>query len=127
MKILLVDDDRTMRRIASLSLTRKGGHEVICASSGAEAASMAEACLPDLIILDLVMPGMDGLEVCRRFQAVSKTRGVAVIFLSAKAEPDDIRRFMEAGAVGWIKKPFDPLSLSDEVNDILSKAGREDA
>ena len=87
MKVLVADDDATMLRIASLSLTKKGGHQVVCAADGAQAAAMAEADPPDLIILDGMMPVLDGPGVLLRLRQSDRTKDIPVIFLTAPPIP----------------------------------------
>lgn len=121
MKILLVDDDKTIITLATLSLKKKGGHEVACASDGVAALALAESFQPDLLLLDVGLPGIDGIEVCVRIKSSSKTAHIPVIFLSAKTEPQDLDLMRRAGAAGHITKPFNPLGLSDRIQDILGQ------
>lgn len=122
MRILLADDDRTILRIASLALKARG-HEVSCASDGAQALAMAEAEPPELILLDGLMPVMDGMEAFRRLRAGPKTKDVPVIFLSAQQEPEELSRLESLGAAGIIHKPFDPMALAGRVETILGRSG----
>jgi len=114
MKIMIVDDDKSIATIAALSL-RRAGHEVISASGGAEALALAQSAPPDLILLDVLMPDMDGPETCRRLKNDGRTKGIPIIFLSANSEPE-----VSLEAAGHIKKPFNPLTLNDEVQEILN-------
>ena len=121
MRILVADDDATMRTIASLSLAKKGGHEVTCAADGAEAVALAEANPPDVILLDGMMPVLDGPGALLKLRANEKTRNIPVIFLSAAAEPAALSLYRSLKPAGIIAKPFNPLTLSDLVRKILSE------
>lgn len=118
MKILIVDDDKSIATIAALSL-RRAGHEVISASGGAEALALAQSTAPDLILLDALMPDMDGHETCRKLKSDGRAKAIPVIFLSANSEPEDIEKGRSLGAIGHIKKPFNPLILNEAVQEIL--------
>ena len=122
MKILLADDDRTILTIAELSLSKLGGHEVVCARDGREALELAAREKPDLIILDAMMPGMDGYEACARLKADPATSGIPVIFLTA-AEPQEKEKALALGARGVIAKPFRPDLLPAQVRALLPGPG----
>lgn len=124
MKILLVDDDEDIRAVAAMALGCAEGVqvEVLSASSGAECLQLASSAAPDCILLDLMMPGMDGLETLRRLRAQPATSGVPVIFMTARVGKDDRGPLLEAGAAGVIRKPFDPLGLFAEVQRLLAEA-----
>ncbi|MFH1726117.1 MAG: response regulator [Elusimicrobiota bacterium] len=123
MRILLAEDDRTMSRIAALSLSKKGGHEVVCVGDGAEAVRRAADLRPDLILLDDQMPVMAGPEACRRLKADDRTKGIPVIFLTARSGEDEARLYRDLGAAGMIRKPFNAAGLSERVRAILSESG----
>ncbi len=109
-RILIVDD--TPQNIQVLGTTlRTEGYELNVAENGVEALSIADAALPDLILLDIMMPEMDGYETCRRLKASDRTRDIPVIFLTAKTEMDDILKGFELGAVDYITKPFNQQEL----------------
>ena len=118
MKILIADDDRLMLKIAELSLSKLGGHEVVCARDGREALELATGEKPDLIILDAMMPGMDGYEACARLKADAATRAIPVIFLTA-AEPEEKEKALSLGARGVIAKPFKADLLPAQVRALL--------
>ena len=103
-KLLIVDD-----KTANLDLLREMlagiGHQIFFATSGAKALSVAESVLPDLVLLDVMMPEMDGFETCRRFKQVELLREIPVIFVTAKTDVEDLARGFEAGAVDYITKP----------------------
>ncbi|MEE8425291.1 MAG: response regulator [Elusimicrobiota bacterium] len=122
MTILLADDDATIRRISSLILTRKGEHVVICAADGAEAIALAERERPDVILLDGMMPGLDGYQACRKLRSQKSTRDIPIIFLSANAGQAAAERALNLGATGTIFKPFDPRTLPKRIQKILDEA-----
>lgn len=121
MKILLVDDDSDIRRIGALSLEKVGGFGVVLAASGAEAVSKCERERFDLILLDMMMPDMDGMATLGALRAQPATAGVPVIFMTAKVQGDQADRYLRAGAVGVIGKPFDPLTLPAEIRRVLQR------
>ncbi len=118
-RVLLVDDEPDIRMIAAISLERLGGWEVVAVGSGREAMTEARARRPDLILLDVMMPDMDGTATFRELQELPETRDIPVIFLTAKVQPQEVSRYLELGACGVIRKPFDPLSLPDKIRAIV--------
>jgi CheY-like chemotaxis protein len=114
-KILIVDDEEHIREIAAVSLDLTGGWEIATADSGAEALRVAANLKPDAILLDVMMPGMDGPATFRRLQDDPATRDIPVIFLTAKVQAADKRRFTELGVRTMIAKPFDPLRLARQI------------
>jgi len=122
--ILLVDDDRDIREVATLSLEEIGGWRVSSAAGGGEGIALAQAERPDAILLDVMMPDIDGPATFERLQADPQTRDIPVIFLTAKAGAADRAQFARPGIAGILTKPFDPMALSDQIAAIL--AGRRD-
>jgi CheY-like chemotaxis protein len=118
-RVLVVDDDDAIREIVQASLEMVAGWEVAAASSGAEALALATADPPDAIILDVMMPTMDGPTTFARLQADARTRDVPVVLLTAKVQPAERRRWEGLGVAGVLAKPFDPFGLSVEVSAIL--------
>jgi DNA-binding NtrC family response regulator len=116
--ILVVDDSTSAIKAVRLRLTA-AGHQVIEATSGPEALQKLDTVDPDLILLDVVMPGMDGYEVCRRIKERQKADFVPVIMVTARTETESIVRAFEQGADEYIAKPFDPLELTARVNSML--------
>jgi CheY-like chemotaxis protein len=119
MHALIVDDDGFIREIARLSLELMAGWAVSVAESGSDGIEQAKVLAPDVILLDLMMPGIDGVETLRGLADDPATRNIPVIFLTAKTEPCEQQRLDDAGARGLITKPFDPLSLAHDVEVIL--------
>jgi len=114
-KILLVDDEPDIRTVGTISLADVGGFEVITASSGGEAIERARADRPDLILLDVMMPGTDGPTAMKTLAGDPETASIPVIFMTAKVQKSEVERFCALGALGVIAKPFDPMALPDEV------------
>lgn len=119
-RLLLVDDDADIRRIAQLSLQHVGGFEVVLAASGSEAVEMAQSSQPDAILLDVMMPGMDGLQTLAALRGLGPTADIPVVFLTAKVQPHEIDRYRALGAAGVICKPFDPLVMPQTLRGMLA-------
>jgi CheY-like chemotaxis protein len=122
--ILLVDDEDDIREVASISLEAIGGWRVSSASSGIEGIAKAISERPDAILLDVMMPGIDGPTTFGRLQAQPATREIPVILLTAKAQGADLRHFEELGVAGVLTKPFDPMSLPGRVAEVLAGAAQ---
>lgn len=121
MKILLIDDDADIRTLARLSLSRLAGFDVVEAANGAEGVALAAAEQPDAIILDVMMPGMNGPETLAALRAQPSTVAIPVFFLTAKAMTTEIDRLRALGVAGILTKPFDPLSFPDQVREGLAR------
>ena len=120
MKVLIVDDEADIRRIGELSLQGVGGWDVLLAASGAEGVEAAQAHRPDLILMDMMMPEMDGLAALLELRRLPQTACTPVIFMTAKVQRDEVAHYLEAGAAGVVHKPFDPMTLPDEIRTILN-------
>ncbi len=121
MNILVVDDDPDIRRIAALALERLGGFRVRVASSGAEAVEIARAEPPDVVLLDVSMPGADGPETLRALRSTPTTCKVPVIFFTATSSEEETNRLRAMGAVGVVAKPFDFADLARRVRGIMEE------
>jgi len=121
-KILVVDDEQEIRQFLHLVLREKG-FEVLAAGGGAEALGLAGSARPQLVLLDVMMPDMDGWTVLERLKAAEPTAGIAVAMLSARAEAVDRARAMRAGAVDYITKPFSLRDLVGRIEAILQEGG----
>jgi CheY-like chemotaxis protein len=110
-KVLIVDDDDDIRRIAMLALVGVGGMEVAEANGGSEGIRRAREDRPDVILLDMMMPGMDGMATFRALRGDPETSGIPVVFLTAKAMSAEVDRLKALGARGVLIKPFDPMTL----------------
>lgn len=119
MRILLVDDDDGIREVAKASLELVGGYDVATASSGEQGIAMSRVDPPDAILLDVMMPGLDGPGTFARLQGQAATRHVPVVLLTAKTQEADRSRFAELGVAGFLAKPFNPMTLSREIAEIL--------
>ncbi len=122
MRILLAEDDTNISMIAKVALEKVGGHEVVAVLDGGQAIAQIESSDFDLILLDGMMPVKDGLTVCREVKTGAK-KNIPIIFLSAKSQDSDISEGLNAGAIGYIQKPFDPTKLSEEIDKILNESG----
>ncbi|MGB3641016.1 MAG: response regulator [Rivularia sp. (in: cyanobacteria)] len=118
--MLIVDDDEDIREIAQLSLEAVGGWQVFTAQSGSEALINAEYKQPDAILLDMMMPDMDGLSTLKKLRANPLTKNIPVIFLTAKDKLLDGDKLAQMGVKGIIPKPFDPMNLALQVAKLLS-------
>jgi two-component system phosphate regulon response regulator PhoB len=118
MNLLLVEDDADIRLVARMTLKR-AGFTVTTVDNGLAALEAVRTNPPDVILLDWMLPEMDGPEVCRRLKADPALRDVPVIFLTARSQSAEIGRGLALGAAGYIVKPFDALTLGDEVRKLL--------
>ncbi len=121
MKVLIVEDDSDARKVLSLIL-KLDGFEVTTASGGQEAIRVLQTDIPDLMLLDVMMPEMDGYEVCRWVRANPATAKIAVLMLSAKADPESVARGLEAGADDYLAKPIKPSSLTKKLHQVKLRA-----
>jgi CheY-like chemotaxis protein len=118
-KVLIIDDEDDIREVAALSLESVAGWEVIVASSGAQGLARAIEHNPDAILLDVMMPGMDGPTTFRELRKNPATARIPVLLLTAKVQSSDQRRFADLGVEAVLFKPFDPLTLSDQIAGVL--------
>jgi CheY-like chemotaxis protein len=121
-RILVIDDEADIREVAQLSLEVTTGWQIFTAASGLEGISLAEVRHPDAILLDIMMPEMDGLTTWQRFQDNPKTQNIPVIFLTAKVQAKEQRRYAQLGAAAILTKPFDPTTLGDLIAEVLGWA-----
>jgi DNA-binding response OmpR family regulator len=122
--ILLVDDEPDIRKIGAMSLQAVGKWRVIQASSSEEAITLAATENPDLVILDVMMPGLDGPATLQRLRARDETRSIPVIFMTAKMQRHEVEEYIRIGALGVIGKPFDPMQLPTEIRAICDREAR---
>jgi DNA-binding response OmpR family regulator len=120
--VLVAEDDEDILLLVATRLKRDG-YDVVTARSGAEALDLIHARQPDLAVLDIGMPPPDGLEVVRQVRSDAALSGMRLLILTAKAQESDVRRGLEAGADGYVSKPFSPGDLSARVRDLLDYAG----
>ncbi|HYP44108.1 MAG TPA: response regulator [Propionibacteriaceae bacterium] len=120
--VLVVDDDDAIREVALMALELVGGFDTQAASSGSQAWDLARARVPDAVLLDVMMPGMDGPSLLALLRSDPRTRSVPIIFLTAKILPGDRRNFDDLDIAGIIAKPFDPMQLPGEISRLLGWA-----
>jgi CheY-like chemotaxis protein len=121
-KILFVEDDPDIQMVAQLALEAVGGYTVQMCSSGKEALAVAEQFAPDLILLDVMMPGMDGPTTLMELRKKPSLTHTPVVFMTARVQRHEIEQYLAMGAADVISKPFDPMTLSARVADIWVKA-----
>ncbi len=116
--IVLVEDDADIQEIAKLALSSIGNFSVKICSSGSEALQLLQDFKPQLILLDVMMPNMDGPTVLEKIKKNPSLADLPVIFMTAKVQPEEIKSYLQMGACGVISKPFNPLSLSETIQKI---------
>ena len=119
-RILAVDDEPHILKLVAFSL-KSGGYEVLEATDGLSAIQVACAEQPDLVLMDVMMPALDGYEACRRLKADPETADIPVIMLTAKTQAAEQKTGMDAGASGYITKPFTPKDLVAQVSEFLGE------
>jgi CheY-like chemotaxis protein len=122
-RLLHVEDEVDIREVALLALRDVGGFEVEQADSGREGLEKALTFKPDVILLDVMMPGMDGPTTLRELRQKPETAGIPVVFMTAKVQAHEIESYRGMGALDVIAKPFDPMELANQVREILSREG----
>ena len=115
-KVMCVEDDADIRMILEFSLAGVGGLSVLCCESGAQALAQVQTFRPDLIVLDVMMPGMSGPETLEALRQQPDVVGTPVVFLTAKATPGELEHLLQYGATGVIVKPFDPMTLPQNLH-----------
>ena len=120
-KILHVEDEPDIQEVAKLALESVGGFTVETCSSGQEALDKATDFAPDIIFLDVMMPDMDGPATLQELRKIQELADTPIIFMTAKAQTHEIEKFKELGAIDVITKPFDPMTLADQIRDIWEK------
>jgi CheY-like chemotaxis protein len=121
-RVLIVDDDDHIREVAQATLEAVAGWSVLTAASGQEGIARALADRPDAILLDVMMPEMDGPTTVGKLKDAEVTRDIPVVLLTAKVQAEDKRSFMDLGVDGIISKPFDPMTLADQISHTLGWA-----
>lgn len=120
-RILYVEDDHDVRKVATFALKAVGGFTVEPCESGEQALEKVEAFAPQLLLLDVMMPGMDGPTTLERLRALPAIAGVPAIFMTAKVQPQEVARYRALGTLDVISKPFDPMTLSAMVRTIWAR------
>lgn len=122
-KILIAEDEHDIRELITFTLTF-AGYEVIATKDGQEAFEKVPEVNPDLILMDVRMPRMTGFEACRALKAEEATKGIPVVFLSAKGQDAEVQEGLDAGAIEYLLKPFAPNELIDRINEIVERIGK---
>jgi DNA-binding response OmpR family regulator len=125
-RILVVDDDQVIQQLLKVNLELEG-YEVEVASDGEEALLLYGAFQPNLVLLDIMMPKLDGWEVSRRLKEGPDGGSVPIVLLSARAQDSDVRRGSEIGVAAYVTKPFDPIALLELVAELLARRGYQGA
>lgn len=120
-RIMMVEDEADIQAVAGLALEAVGGFTVQICSSGREAVQGVAAFNPDLILLDVMMPGMDGPTTLKALREIPAVAATPVIFMTAKVQPHEVARYREIGALDVIAKPFDPMTLSATITNIWAQ------
>lgn len=120
-KILYVDDEADIRTVAKLALERVGGFEVKTEGSAEKALQRLNDWLPDLMLLDVMMPGMDGPELFSTLQVHERFKDLPVVLMTAKAQPEEVDAYRELGVLDVVSKPFDPFTLTTQLQTIWAR------
>ena len=123
--ILYIDDEDDIRTVAEMALSMVGGLNVVACSSGAEGLALARKNPPQMVLLDVMMPGMDGPETLLNLRFDNELAHIPVAFMTAKIRPDEVEVLKEKGAIGVIAKPFDPMTLADQVKNLWDAYQKE--
>jgi len=118
-RILLVDDSATSLTMNRIVITKKTPHEVLTAENGPEGLKLAAASRPDLILLDVMMPGMDGLEVCRNLRSKTETSRIPIVLLTYRSGDDIVKRGYESGCTAYLNKPLEDAKLLQTISEYL--------
>ncbi len=118
-RILLVDDSVTTRMTNRVIISKRTGHEVICAANGPEALKVVSAERPDLILMDVMMPGMDGLEVCRRLRKEQSTANLPIVLLTFRVDDQSVAAGFDSGCTAYLKKPVVETDLLETLKQYL--------
>lgn len=121
-KVMIVDDDNEFRRLVGMTV-KSQDYELLFAHDGVEALKTARRELPDVMVCDVMMPSLDGIELTRLLKADERTRHIYIILLTASSDSEDIERGMLAGACDYFVKPFSPLNLLDRIQAVLAEKG----
>ncbi|RBW49145.1 response regulator [Marinobacter sp. F3R11] len=121
-RILMVEDEPDIRSIAELALEAIGGFELTACDSGQQALEQIGECQPQLILLDVMMPGMDGPATLAAIRSLPGYATTPAVFMTAKVQNDEVQGYLAQGAAGVIPKPFDPLTLADQIREIWNEA-----
>ena len=124
--VLVVDDERDILELVKYNLDKEG-YQVTVVATGEDALTAARTKMPDIVILDLMLPGVDGLEVCRRLKGDPKTRNIPIVMLTAKGDEADVVTGLELGASDYVTKPFSPRVLTARIRAVLRRGDEAEA
>lgn len=120
-RVMHVEDDESIRAVAEIALTDVAGFTLLSCDSGQSALAQAEAFAPQLILLDVMMPQMDGLQTLTALRQIPALAKTPVVFMTAKIQQAEKQRYLDAGAVGIIEKPFEPMELGDTLSQLYQQ------
>ncbi len=120
-RVLIAEDDVDIQKVIRMSLKMRGVQEIVVTENGEDCLAQLRNFQPDVILLDVMMPKLNGYETCKRLKANPATSGIPVIFLTAKAQHFEVKEGLDAGALGYLIKPFDPMTLHDQIAALLQK------
>lgn len=120
-RVLIAEDDPDIQTVIRMSLKVKGVQQIVITDNGEDLLAKVEEVKPDVILLDVMMPKLDGYQTCMRLKQDPKAQSIPVIFLTAKAQQFEVNRGLEAGAVGYLVKPFDPMTLHDQIVALMQQ------
>ncbi len=123
MKVLVAEDDPDIQVILKMVLIRLGKCDVTVTYQADQVVPLAKANKPGLILLDVMLPEMSGFQICEILKSDPDTKSIPVIFLTARAMPEEIQKALNMGALGYLAKPFDPMLLVGQINEILAPLG----
>src|SRR5436190_7484371 len=123
MKVLVAEDDPDIQILLKMVLMRLGKCEVFVTASGDEVFRLAKEHSPGLILLDVMLPEMNGFDICKLLKGDAATQQIPVIFLTARSMPNEMAQATKLGALGYLAKPFDPMTLVSQINDLLRPTG----
>jgi two-component system, OmpR family, response regulator len=126
-RVSYVEDEPDIRSVAEFALTQLGGFTVDLCDGGKDALARTPSFAPDIILLDVMMPGMDGIETFERLKEIPALEDTPVVFMTAKAMPHEVKRYLSMGAAEVIAKPFDPVTLPDQLRKIWGRIQDQDA
>jgi len=121
-RVLVVEDDADIQKVIRMSLKMRGVAEIVLVDTGADCLERLKGFTPDVILLDVMMPHLDGYETCRRLKQNPATRDIPIVFLTARVQKADRERGLKLGALGYLTKPFDPMTLHDQILALFPEA-----
>ena len=120
-RILYIEDEPDIQAIAKIALESLGGFEIKICSSGEEAIANAVSFMPDLLLMDVMMPGLNGPDTYSILREMPALIDIPAIFMTAKVQPEEVSKYITMGALGVIAKPFDPMTLSEQIESLWEK------